>query len=336
MAEAAEFTVFAPNQEPVAITALSETLSPKKPELVRVAKTAQEALKSGEGVLVLFLDRRGAPNFGAEALPELKKMKIIGIGYGAADLFGSLRLEINDGACAHGTAKKSEIVMQRNALSREQRQDTIKAFQPAAAGQETSDAGRDYIFAMYLPPKAKACKFVEAIARWRGAENYAPIVRQGNYMMVGLAAPATQWTTEYKAFFSTLANNFAKTALVPYSVAKWEVTRPGEHAFELAPLGRTDELSREEFYFRFTKPTRFSAVLKHTGSKQMMMMTRGPGERYGVRKDATRGEVLRVQADISEDDVKDAGDDYWLLEVVNFDRNSRAKCKLLIEYTAVP
>jgi hypothetical protein len=77
MAATGQLTLFAPGQEPAAVAAVSNAISPGNPECVRVAKTAREAVESGTAVLVLFLELRGVTTFGPETLPELKKMRVI-------------------------------------------------------------------------------------------------------------------------------------------------------------------------------------------------------------------------------------------------------------------
>ena len=61
------------------------------------AETIEQAVVSEADVLVMVMPKREK-----WILESLKKRKIIGIGYGAAQLFGQLGLAINGGACAHG------------------------------------------------------------------------------------------------------------------------------------------------------------------------------------------------------------------------------------------
>jgi hypothetical protein len=325
-----QFTIFAPKQSAADITALAKMLSPDKPEVVLVAKTAQEALDSKTEVLVLFLDRNSISTFEQEALPKLQKMKVIGIGYGAAELFGVLRLEINGGVCAHGSPYP-RIQIQRGDLLPKGNSDTIAVFQEKVDDSKDFLSRTDRNFGVYLPKKDDKTKFVEAIARWSGDENYVPIAKQGNYIMVGLAAPVTQWTPEYSSFFNMMANSFAKERLEVFSTAVWEVTKPGQYDFALALGLSTKELSCKTFRFRFNKDTKFSAVLEHKGSKNIMLIL-NDDKKGIIRKDAKNGEPLQIMKDITDLDIEKVGSGYWSIKVANFDQGNTAQCKLRIEY----
>jgi len=150
--------------------------------------------------------------------------------------------------------------------------------------------------------------------------------------MVGLAAPATTWTKEYRSFFGQLASALAKRKSVSYSKANWETTDPGDYNFTLAKGGSTTELSGRRFYFRFTKPTVFSATLDHTGSSSVMLLFMGENSEHWTRKDAKNGETLRVNINITTEDIKRIGDGYWSLKVTNFDRAGGTACKLKLKY----
>ena len=62
-------------------------------------ESLKRAVASGAEVLVIVLPRSRDP-YSDDLIEGLKKKKVIGIGYGAAQLFGQLELEINGGACA--------------------------------------------------------------------------------------------------------------------------------------------------------------------------------------------------------------------------------------------
>ena len=326
------FTVFAPNQEPDSIAALAQTLCPGESQRVGIAKTAREALDSRRDVLVLFLDRTATGHFESpEFQAELKKKKVIGIGYGAAQLFGALGLEIGGEHCTRRLIDPPpQMRILRTAPVPQWSVDTITAFRIDSNARPTGPE-KDYNLMMYLPSKDERTRFVEAIARDSRDGAYASIVKQNNYILVGPAAPATSWTAEYRSFFRALANGLAKAPQVPFSTATWEVTRPGQYEFDLAQGRSTDESPRKEFYFRFTSPVKFSAVLEHTGSRVMMMIFQGKRQLHWIRKDARNGETLRIEVNITEEDINRAGTTRWILNVDNFDSTSPAHCKLRIE-----
>ncbi|MBM4027459.1 MAG: hypothetical protein FJ280_18945 [Planctomycetes bacterium] len=287
--------------------------------------------------MVLFMDR-GDASFNSyyemrEALSQLKNKKVIGIGYWAATLFGDLGLEIRSGACASGGVHPPpQTRVQRTELLPGRENEVITA---CRVGSDEKEDDPRYGFCdsmMHLPRGSEMTRFVEAITRRCDNENYASIVRQGNYLMAGLAAPPTMWTDDYRRLLGTLADRFARAPREPFFTATWEETRPGQYEFDLAPVFSTNELYARTLYFRFTRPTKFSGVLEHTGSQAMMVMFRCENGTYGTREDAHDRETLQIARDIAQEDIDRAGTNYWSLEVVNFDRTGRARCKLRIEY----
>lgn len=141
----------------------------------------------------------------------------------------------------------------------------LKAYEPVALPDEPLTRGHDINFAMHLPRNDPRTTSVTALALWRGDGNYAPIVRQGDYIMVGIAPPATTWTKEYKALFGEIAARFAKAPRVGPAKMEWKETPPGVLNLALAQLGNTEELSGAEHRFRIVKPGRFTALLEHGG-----------------------------------------------------------------------
>lgn len=337
-ATAKQFTLFAPDEDVSSVNALLKMLGRDSPDIVQEVATLQEALDSETEVLVLFLSRIHYMRLRRELSPEniakLRERKIIGIGYGAAKLFGTLGLEIKGGKCAHNTRdKQPKIHIQPNELYPERREETIIAFQLDEKGTEETHRNLDYNFAMFLPQQDKRMQFVKAIARWHRDEFYAPIVRQGNYIMVGLAAPTTTWTNEYKSFFKNLAYSLMKAPKLNFSRAEWEITHPGTYDLQLAEFRSKKELSRRQFYFRFTKPTEFSAVLQYEGSGRILMKFVGENGLHHTVKRSWNEDDLRIKLNITADDIQKVEQGYWwLLEVANFNSQKRAHCSLSIEY----
>ncbi len=325
-----EFTIFASEKESAA---LSKTLCPDKPDSVQIVSSIQKAVDSESDVLVLFLPHKFETKFDSQTITKLRDRKVIGIGYGAAQVFGTLGLEIKGGACAHnGLSRAPGIQVEDTPLSPKLKAKKLVAFRLGDKRTEEVQRGNDYNFAMYLPRKQKMTQFVEAIARWPGDENYAPIVKQGNHIMVGIAAPPQTWTKEYSSFFADLAKAFAKQPDVPFSRAKWEITRPGEHGFKLAKGQSTEDPSNRTFYFRFNKPTKFSASLRCEGSEAIMLLFMGENKEHWTRRNGIAGMDLQINVEISAKDIQSVGEGYWSLNVTNFDRGNLAKCKLKIEY----
>ena len=178
------------------------------------AETIQEAIASEAEVMVLQTKRD--PEMSDEILEKLKGYKVIGIGYGTAQLFGHLGLEINGGACAHNPSDCTPTIsFDENTLIRNS--GLKEAFNAFELSPDTMH--QDANFAMYIPRKSHLRSVVEVIARWTGDENYGSIVRQGNCIMIGLDAPPPTWTPQYRR-----------------SLSYW---RPGTHrSGEKADVGR--------------------------------------------------------------------------------------------------
>jgi hypothetical protein len=81
-----------------------------------IAETIEQAVASVADVLVLVLPKRELPKLEIGTLESLKNRKTIGIGIGAAQLFGQLGLEINGGACAHGVKAPPSLTIGKSEL----------------------------------------------------------------------------------------------------------------------------------------------------------------------------------------------------------------------------
>ena len=238
-------------------------------------------------VLVLVLSRkprrRAFSKIGDEVFHALRNRKIVGIGHGAAQLFGKLGLEINSDATADASLVRtpSITVQESSDVWKPSLQEPFVAHElppvtdPDASREDGSPMYMDDNVAMYIPRWSHHCSVVDVIARWTGDENYAPIARQGNHTLVGLAAPATSWTPQYRDFFHDLAMLVHAHRLEPFTRAEWDITPPGTYQVQLARGGSTDEPCRKNYYFRFTKPTLFSAHLQHKESQHLMLLFTG-------------------------------------------------------------
>jgi hypothetical protein len=331
------FAIFAPNETPADLAALSAVFGKGNPQNVKVVMSAEEAAKTPAEVLVLFLHQTSKRPFTGEMFPELRKRKIIGIGYGAGEIFGAMKLEIRSNACAHGFLMPAPVLtLAEDSLLPAAPAGVVKAYQLEGVPDRAPRGSNDFNFAMHLPQADKLTKYVTALARWKGDENYASIVRQGNHIMVGIAAPATTWTADFSSLMGGLAANFANAPRVEPTPVTWPVTLPGVHEVALAEGRNTKELSSVKYHFRFASPGKFTAELEHEGSKSMMLFFSGPPGTRSKRVDAKDGEPLRIEIDISQNDITKAGEAYWTLKTTNFDSSHRAKGKLTINYPTEP
>jgi hypothetical protein len=291
-------------------------------------ETIKQAIESEADVLVLVLPGRELPKLEKATLESLKKRKIVGIGYGAAQLFGQLGLEINGGACMHGVARPPSLLISKSELLGEP-----KKAEPILVLQETAKAAPDAdFFAVFLPPRGPNASVADVIARWRFDPNYAPVVRQGNCVLIGIPTPATEWTTAYADLIREICLALQARKVEAFSTARREVTKPGTYEFKLAQRGSTDLPFSKTYYFQFTQGKRFHAQLEHSGSNSVMLIFMGQDENrtHWTRQDARQGQTLQIKANITQEDIKKLDGRYWTLSVTNFGANTGAACKLTI------
>ena len=322
-----KFVVFATRQDADLRSSLFRILRGND-EVARFdkANTIAEAVESEADVLVLVMPKRTSPELGETILEELKKRKIIGIGYGAAQLFGRLGLEIKGGACAHFRGTPPIITVVKSELL-----GAPKNSEPLKVLRDETEAGRNVdIFAMFLPPHGPNPS-VDALARWNRDANYAPIVRQGNFVLVGIPIPATEWAPSYADLVRDTSIALHAREPEVFTAAHRALTKPGTYEFKLAKSRSTDQPFGKTFYFRFQEATRFSAELEHAGSDSVMMLFMGEdeGRTHWTRRDARREETLKITTEIRQANIAKLGDRYWRLEVTNFGAD-KAECKLTI------
>ena len=146
------------------------------------------------GVLVIVMSKEAFLDIGEYSPEKLKHRKIIGIGYGAAQLFGELGLEINGGACAHGTRGPPGILLRNNsALATENLENPFYLFTPRILDPTTYH--NDFIFGVYIGERARESrKIIEVLGVLTKDHNYAPITKQGTHILVGVDAPVNNWS----------------------------------------------------------------------------------------------------------------------------------------------
>ena len=323
------FAIFSESADPAIVTAWRDQLGANSAEMeLEAVNTLEAGVASSADVLILFMDDSQPQERIAELVERLKEKKVIGIGYGAAQLFGTLGLEIRGDACAHYGSTAPKIQVEENNL--------ILASQFTDAIFPVQLSPQEFIldhFGMHIPRHSQMLSVVDVIARSDFDDNYAPIVRQGNYVMIGMVAPPNIWTPKYGELFRNIAFALRERKTEPFSRAQWEVTKPGSHNITLSEFESRTAAADWQFYFRFSRPTTFSATLTQTPSEHVMMLFMGQRDRnHWTREDASTGEVLNIKVEITEEDIKSIGDFYWSLAVTNFDSAHPAECSLQIEY----
>ncbi|TWU29490.1 hypothetical protein [Bythopirellula polymerisocia] len=200
------FTVFAPTYEPTATRLLTEMMtSVNKPDSVHVIDKLSDIGADDRDVVLLVMDSKAFLEIGDYDPQNLKQRKVIGIGYGAAKLFGELGLEINGGACAHGVQGPPRISMEPNRLIVESRVPApLFVFEPPVIDAEHYH--NDLFFGMYIGDKKPMRRdLVDIISLQTADKKYAPIVRQGVKVLICVDAPADQWSKPFRQLVNEIA-----------------------------------------------------------------------------------------------------------------------------------
>ncbi len=294
---------------------------------VATFESLERAVASSAEVLVIALPRSRDP-YSDDLIEGLKKKKVIGIGYGAAQLFGQLELEINGGACAHFGAMPDIVGVESDLLEKSWESRKISPYAEPTPGDD---------FGMYIPRLSEQVYFVDVIARVERDENYAPIVKQNNYVMIGISGTPSAWTDELRALVAGVASELLQREQKPFAKAEYPRLLPGKHVFGLGKGRSTEELFSKTYYFKFTRPTIFTATLLHTDSQAMMLLFMSQkGRLHWTRQDAKEGEPLTIVCEITAADIEKIGEGLWELKVTNFDRNNRSACVLDVRYDLGP
>ena len=333
-----KFVVYASEQEAEFASSMFRVLRGKD-KVARFAKaqTIEKAAESQADVLVLVMTTNVPPKLEPATIEALKRRKILGIGAGAARLFGQLGLEINLGACAHFGPAPPDLTIVKSKLLGEPKSDKpIAVLGPAPEAEADAPPPMYDNFAVFLPPRNTDSSVIDVLARASNNLNYAPVVRQGNCMLIGIPVPATRWSEAYLAFIQDACLALNERKAEAFAAARRELTKPGAYKFKLAKGFSSDEAFDKTFYFRFTEATKITAQLEHSGSDNVMLLFMGqdPNENrlHWTRRDARNGETLEITADIGPDDIAALADRYWTLQVTNFGKNSGADCKVTIKF----
>ncbi len=328
-APAPKFVIYASAEDAPMGTSLLRILHDQE-SVTRIEKTQSidRAAESEADVIVVVAPRRRQLDVSKETLNRLKGRKIIGIGYGAAELFGEMGLEIEGGNCAHFTSAPDLKVVSSRLLGD---RPAIKTFSILKDDVDLNIGPRGTdIFAMHLPPTSLDAKQLDAIARMGQQFNYTPIVRQRNCVLIGIPVPARLWSEEYANLVREVCRKLQARELEEFSELQRQLTKPGTYEFELAELGNANKPYGKMFYFRYDSPIQFKATLEHSGSNSVMLLFMGEKKRiHWTRRDAKQEEPLEIDIEITADDIRQLEGKHWSLKVTNFGR-SAAKCKLTI------
>ncbi|PQO33389.1 hypothetical protein C5Y96_11105 [Blastopirellula marina] len=321
-----DFCIYSSRADASYVTSLRELLSQLSDDTtVNMAESLEQAAASDAEVLVLAMpDSRQI--YSEELLDAIKRKKVIGLDFGAAQLFGQLKLLINGGACHFMTPKYHVPRLKQESSKLLGDQSPSPMFHPYRRVVPGDN------FGMYISPQHNLIEHVDVIARCEFGEEYAPIVRQDNFVLLGYAAHPKDWNPQYRQLFLQVAQALLVNEMSISEPVETPTGKPGTYEYRLwqsrSPLGQ----SSQEFGFQFDQPVQFTAALTHTGSKAMMLLFRSELKtRHSTRKDAEMGESLAISVDITEEDIRENRGRYWILDSKNFDRINPAQCKLTID-----
>ena len=127
--------------------------------------------------------------------------KVVGMGYGAAELFGWMGLEINSGNCGAHTGSDEPLTVElAEALK------YPEAIPNPDGALQVAAKGRDAIGVYEFDHDGVPRRF-ERIARWKDYGNYWPIARQGNYLLWGFEASVEMTEAGKRLFVNVLFNH---------------------------------------------------------------------------------------------------------------------------------
>jgi len=193
---------------------------------------------------------------------------------------------------------------------------------------------------MFIPAWSPYSSVVDAIARSTDDPLYAPIVRQGNCVLVGLTVPPARWSQTYTEFFCQLCQKLLERKREEFSTARLPVTPAGKYEFKLAGADQTERASTKWFFFELKASDTITARLSFQGSKSVSMVFSGKDRAHWERNDynADRTAIrpppraLQISKTIDRNDIDRMDGHYWELEVTNYDQETSAECTLSIQY----
>ena len=214
-AKQVSYALFAPAQSEKSTSALAALLThgDKNASFTRV-KTLPDAIASQSDILVLAMNESDFNALGPYDADALKKRKIIGIGFGAAKLFGKAGLKIAAGNCAHGFEPRIQV--QDNATMPKDGFD--KVFGVYGPNSQEYPAGDVNFmpFGIYLGDKHPENRAgLDVIARFSNAAEYTPVVREGNVILIGFNPHAEDWSPLFRTLIAIVASELNATSNHP-------------------------------------------------------------------------------------------------------------------------
>ena len=299
---------------------------------VDIAGSLDDAFDRDSDVLVLDLDPRRDEKLCPERIASLGERRIIAMAPGADWLCAQL-----DDIEFRGSNVTGDLpmrVVDSVLLGKRWVDEPMLPFtetQDAPSAQWTPQTPRVYFCAGNV---AEYRPDVDYILVAEKLETCAAVVRQASFVFAGVQAHPDDYSEDYRSLVQRVAFALAARpieALAPIVVER-QVHPSGSIRFELNPASSGENRSRV-FYFRFERPTAFTATLEHTGSDAMMLLFTGDKKRlHSTREDTEAGKTLTIAANISDAAIHALGHRYWLLNVTNFDSENGASATLTVRY----
>jgi len=299
---------------------------------VDIAGSLDDALDGDSDVLVLDLGLRGDEKLSPERTASLGERRVIAMAPGADWLCAQLDdIEFRGG---NVTGDLPMRVVDSVLLGKRRADEPMRPFneiQDAPSAEWTPQTPRVYFCSGNVAEYRPGVDYVLVAEK---LEICAVVVRQANFVFAGVQAHPDDYSDGYRSLIRRVTFALAARpveALVPIVVER-QVHPPGSIRFELNPASSGENRSRV-FYFRFERPTVFTAALEHTGSDAMMLLFTGDKKGlYATREDTEAGKTLTIAANISAASIKALGHRYWVLNVTNFDVENGAGATLTVRY----
>ena len=327
-----EYVIYSPAEDAELRTSMFPVLrGEQKGKPFAKANSIAEAAHSAADVLIMIMTNPEVPKLEPKILQALRNRKIVGVGAGAAKLFGLMGLEIHLGRCAHFTDWTPLIRITGSVPLTLPNSPVAFSVLKDAPGNDASPHGN---LAMFLPAGEPDELGIEAIVRWSEKPDYAPIVRQENFILIGIPASGKRWTDTYANLIREVCKSLRERKTQPFVVKIRDVTHPGTYEFNLGQAESQDQPCSETFYLQFRGTTKMTVRLEQTGSRHVVLLLKGLKVNDSIQKrlDSENSETLQISSLITAEEIEEMADRYWVVKVMNLDDENPVRCQLEVRY----
>ncbi len=311
----------------------SELLRDGLAATVQIAEDLNEAIDAETDVLVLNLHMRFDETLPAERIARLRDRRIIAIGFTAY----WMRQQVNELELIPGVSGWDHPMVEVDSklLGSPETKAPFHAF-VGSRDVPLSERNDETPTLHVGPPRLTEFKpAVDYLVTLADDEDRATVMRQGSVIYAGAHAHPAEFSPQYRKLMRQVALALAERPVEPLAAIAVErqVHPPGSSRFRLAPAGDNPDHVRT-FYFRFDRPTAFTATLEHTGSNAMMLLFMGDAGKplHATRVDSENGKTLTIATNIRQPAIDFLGHRYWEVGVANFDGEHSATATLTVRY----